>query len=188
MLQYERTGDHGRPIAWGFEIVPESIDSNQYVVAEWFKTNLQNEGRRGVMTDEDGLPPVKRLFEDYLNELYQCIKKFFTSEVFGEEWTDTTIEFLFSFPGTWRHDTVESFRDMISSAGFDAKPRHTFQVCLPEAHASAIHAVKTIGSTFQVIASTHMLADVNYANVTPQVGDTLLVVDSGSGTTVKHQA
>ena len=174
-------------LAWGFGVNTVSEDVGTVLVHEFFKTRLQSDGADTSSHGER--PSTKELIEDYLRCLHDCVRSSFPQSLFEGEWDKTKICFVFSFPAIWTPDTIRVFKGLAASAGF-ATPdgNHFVEARLTESAAAAIHTVNAGINEFKVSRWHLVHRPHNSHGVTRltllQVGDSILMVDTGGGTTV----
>jgi hypothetical protein len=121
------------------------------VYREWFKTDL-GPLPIGCSTEHD----VERWYEDYVRKLYEHIERILSRELIGTSWKDATIEYVFSVPTSWSGPTVENFKRIVKSAGFEhaSRPRHSIIIGLTEPEAVAVHTSVEAAGQLRVISSS----------------------------------
>ncbi|KAF5855679.1 hypothetical protein ETB97_008614 [Aspergillus alliaceus] len=139
---------------WGF-----SCDSNDHTseIREFFKLHLapQYQDLGGPSRQE-----AQGWFQDYVQCVYQHVVSHFSSTM--PQFASRKVEFLFSVPTTWKDiRMVEETRTLLERAINEKTPNHRAFIGLTEAEAAAVYAGKE-----------HYQAD-----------DTILICDSGGGTT-----
>lgn len=142
---------------WGFKCDWEdrSLD-----VKEFFKLHLAplyRDLHPGSFSRQD----AQRWFRDYVHCVYQHVVAHFSTSI--PQFARRKVEFLFSVPTTWKDvRMVEETRRLLEDAVDASSPNHRAFIGLTEAEAAAVYA-----------GNEHYQAD-----------DTILVCDSGGGTTV----
>jgi hypothetical protein len=79
--------------------------------------------------DTDNIPlisDVERWTVDYLRLLYQHIEwKLIIDLPALKSWSSAVIEYIFTVPLAWDHDTIERFRSIVNRAGYACSPTHS---------------------------------------------------------------
>ncbi|PYI00603.1 hypothetical protein BO78DRAFT_329637 [Aspergillus sclerotiicarbonarius CBS 121057] len=139
---------------WGFQC---ELDSPEEELKEFFKLHLSPQHPR------DGGPSLseaQRWFQDYIRCLYRHVVLYFESTI--PQFVSQRVEFLFSVPTTWKDvRMVEETRRLLAQVIGVHNPNHRACIGLTEAEAAAVYA----------------------GNEHYWVYDTILVCDSGGGTT-----
>ncbi|KAF2672742.1 hypothetical protein BT63DRAFT_436614 [Microthyrium microscopicum] len=161
----------GQVTSWGFNSESRLEQNNaDRMYVDWFKVYLDEGLLHSLQARDPQIAPasideVERWFRDYLSELYKHIEFKLSQEIPAPKvWSTALIEFIFSVPTTWQHNTVERFRSILVNAGFSNHPTHSIQVGLTEAEASAVATSVEAPGIFRE-------------------GENLLVCDVGGGTT-----
>jgi hypothetical protein len=166
------TGETGAVLNWGFsaDLRAEQISPGCYCI-DWFKVYLdEDKYAEKRQHHPDAVPrsiaDVEGYFKDFLVKLYEHIEFQLSSELpLNKPWSQCLVEFLFTVPTTWAPRTIDRFRSVISSAGYNRyHPSHSIEVGLTEPEAAAVSAS---------LENPRMFHD----------NDTLLVCDVGGGTT-----
>jgi hypothetical protein len=188
-----------RCVKWGFECPPpEDMERGMSVLdcfklfldPEYFRDAFEQSPQDAIWTKED----VRMWFIDFLRELRKHVVDLISKELGRAEkgeWEATRVEYNFTYPTTWKDtEALEEFREIVAEAGYGDRhdssaeeKRHTVRIDLTEAEAAAVY---TAGS------SKHQheigLSGVNTGSVGKrsriQKDNTLLICDSGGGTTV----
>ncbi|PWY64726.1 hypothetical protein BO94DRAFT_505015 [Aspergillus sclerotioniger CBS 115572] len=143
-----------RVIHWGFQC---EVDSPEEGLKEFFKLHLSPHHPR-----EEGpsLAEAQRWLQDYIRCLYRHVVSYFETTI--PQFVTQRVEFLFSVPTTWKDvRMVEETRRLLAQVIGVHNPNHRACIGLTEAEAAAVYA-----------GNEHYLQD-----------DTILVCDSGGGTT-----
>jgi hypothetical protein len=95
---------------------------------------------------------VRRLFRDFLREIYLYTEEQLRDSLAGRSWKDANIEFSFSVPTTWTAlGVTKDFEKIVQEAGFGKGGRqHSVSVGLTEAEAAAVYTFKTQEWQFKV--------------------------------------
>jgi hypothetical protein len=157
---------------WGFLCEDEDGEENEEIF-ENFKIYLDQSSidaarRVGVRDMPGSIEDAKRLITDYLQQVYQQVKR--SIEASTGPWKNKKVEFLFSIPTTWyAHSITNDFEEAIRAAGFGEENtmKHTAKLDLTEAEAAAVYVAAN--------------PQVRFAD-----GDIILVCDSGGGTSKQH--
>ena len=181
--------------SWGFECPePEEFDTGMDVI-ECFKLYLDpsflktREHNPENVFWKDG--DVKMWFRDFLTALHKHIVKDI-SKTFNElgepglgDWNPRTVEYIFSFPTSWRTTSVvETFEEIVTEAGFGNCKNHSVIIKLTEAEAAAVYAAKNPKHQHPVHPRNQSTESLPAEVSQPREGHTLLICDSGGGTTV----
>lgn len=138
---------------------------------------------------------MRNWYEDFLTGLYKHIRKYISDLLMLTDWKKYKIDFLFSFPTTWKESVIEEFRNIVNEAGFGKDGAgfeqdgmgHSVHIELTEAEAAAVYAAagpqhhKPLCAWNGDSASTNEFS-IDGLNV--REGDVILVCNSDSGTTV----
>ncbi|KAJ6032675.1 hypothetical protein N7540_003407 [Penicillium herquei] len=160
-------------IKWGFE-VPETLSSvdRKFV---WFKMLLDDTLERREFYDEalqhvlrskvlqlpDGQTPVS-VMTGFLFQVYDHLSRILISMFGDEKFHQGAIDFYFTIPACWVHETQEAMRTAIENAGFGSCPLHEVKLLAePEA------------AIMSVIQETHLKIET---------GDGVMICDCGGGT------
>ncbi|KAA8647819.1 Hsp70 family protein [Aspergillus tanneri] len=141
---------------WGFKCDPEDNVSD---IKEFFKLHLAPQYRDEYLGGPSR-QEAQRWFQDYIQCIYQHVVSHFSSTI--PQFASRRVEFLFSVPTTWKDvRMIEETRSLLEHAIHAKTPNHRAFIGLTEAEAAAVYA-----------GNEHYQAD-----------DTILVCDSGGGTT-----
>ncbi|KAJ5510948.1 hypothetical protein N7453_003051 [Penicillium expansum] len=141
---------------WGFKCDQEDGNAD---IKEFFKLHLAphyHDDFPGSPSRQD----AQRWFQDYIRCIYQHVISHFNTTI--PHFSSRQVEFLFSVPTTWKDvRMVEETRRILHHAINSKTPNHRISVGLTEAEAAAVYA----------------------GNEHYQLDDTILICDSGGGTT-----
>lgn len=177
--------------AWGFECPDPWQVQSQMGVKDLFKLFLdenclketfENNQDIAVGTYED----VRNWYTDFLNAIYKYISAFIQENLGLPDWKYHTVDFLFSYPTTWGDEVVAEFRKVVEAAGFGSEGQdHNVEVKLTEAEAAAIYTADSIRQEHPNTALSNTISSSNQTceDLKLQVGNVILVCDSGGGTT-----
>ncbi|OJZ81557.1 hypothetical protein ASPFODRAFT_51951 [Aspergillus luchuensis CBS 106.47] len=139
---------------WGFQC---DIDNSEAETKEFFKLHLAPQYAR------DGGPSLteaQKWFQDYIRCIYRHVVSYFETTI--PQFVMQRVEFNFSVPTTWKDvRMVEEIRRLLMQVIDARNPNHRACIGLTEAEAAAVYA-----------GNEHYGRD-----------DTILVCDSGGGTT-----
>ncbi|RAH50576.1 Hsp70 family protein [Aspergillus brunneoviolaceus CBS 621.78] len=139
---------------WGFQC---ELDNSEEDLKEFFKLHLSPQHPR------DGGPSLaeaQRWFQDYIRCVYRHVVSYFDNTI--PQFVTQRVEFLFSVPTTWKDvRMVEETRRLLAQIIGVQNPNHRACIGLTEAEAAAVYA----------------------GNEHYRVDDTIMVCDSGGGTT-----
>ncbi|KAJ5734832.1 hypothetical protein N7533_013235 [Penicillium manginii] len=153
-IQYEEGTDKVKN--WGFGCDHEEDAAD---IQEFFKLHLAP-NYRGNYPGEPSRQDAQRWFTDYIQCIYQHVVSHFNATI--PQFSSRQVEFLFSVPTTWKDvRMVEETRALLKRAVSAETQAHHVSIGLTEAEAAAVYA----------------------GNEHYKEGDTLIVCDSGGGTT-----
>lgn len=179
--------------SWGFGCPPPDRIARSMAVKDLFKLYLDPAVLEGVFRSGREYAPgtiddVRMWFKHFLRELYEYIWEYL-GNWFEDDWQTSTVEYIFSVPTTWNDPAVvEDFKGIVRAAGFGENKRHSVIIGLTEAEAAAVYTAKNVAS--QRAASgpgVDLMLTTKSATGGAGIreGHTLLVCDSGGGTTVR---
>ncbi|KAH0542983.1 hypothetical protein FGG08_002671 [Glutinoglossum americanum] len=179
-------------VSWGFGCPSPDNLGRGMEVKDCFKLyldpNVLNNTFREHHEYAVGRPEdVRMWFTDFLTVLYNHTAEFIRKYLGLGDWDSSSVEYIFSVPTTWKDlAVVENFRTIVSDAGFGKSKRHSVAIELTEAEAAAVYTARSPKHQRPVSVSS---GDPESAGgpfaEEPRVqeGHTLLVCDSGGGTT-----
>ncbi|KAL8744638.1 MAG: hypothetical protein Q9190_003143 [Brigantiaea leucoxantha] len=132
--------------SWGF--LCDRLDQPEHPNPkrqQYFKLWLDRPHLQEVFSGTNGPThdDVKKWFTDFLDRLYQHIKRTFSNGPYAKEWR-SRVHFYFSVPTTWKSQNVfTTYKNCIKRAGFDKERNHDFSIGLTEAEAAAIHTFRS---------------------------------------------
>ncbi|KAI9760223.1 MAG: hypothetical protein M1840_002585 [Geoglossum simile] len=177
--------------SWGFGCPPPNKIARSMAVKDLFKLYLDPAVLERVFRDAREYAPgtiddVRMWFRDFLRELYGYIWEYLDAQ-FRDDWRTSAVEYIFSVPTTWNDPAVvEDFRKIVRAAGFGENKRHSVTIGLTEAEAAAAYTAKNVASQKE---ANDPNADLTFnpksavMGASISEGHTLLVCDSGGGTT-----
>ncbi|KAL4757094.1 Hsp70 family protein [Aspergillus foveolatus] len=151
--------DGNTPAEWGFGC---DTEDNTSEIKEFFKLHLapQSASESESMGTSITRKEARRWFQDYISCIYKHVVTHFHGSIPGFE--KMRVEFIFSVPTTWKDvRLIEDIRRLIAEAIKTGAPNHWTCIGLTEAEAAAVYSCREYYQT----------------------GDTILVCDSGGGTT-----
>lgn len=169
VLVYERST--GEISSWGFKSetrTEQNAPSKEYV--QWFKTCFDQRHYLNLKAKDPGAAPrshedVTKWTQDYLRCLYRWVKATLEPQISPPKaWDEVTVDFVFTIPTTWTESVQANFMYTISRAGWCSSAKHSLQLNVTEACATAHYVAHQAGKLFE-----H--------------GELLQIVDSGGGTT-----
>jgi hypothetical protein len=178
--------------SWGFGCPPPNKIPRSMAVKDLFKLYLDPAVLKSVFHGAPEYAPgtiadVHMWFRDFLQELYGYISKYLDNW-FADDWRHSTVEYIFSVPTTWNDlAVVEDFKEIVREAGFGESENHSVIIGLTEAEAAAAYTAKNVASQKQANnPDTDLMFTPKSAarGAGIREGHTLLVCDSGGGTTV----
>ncbi|KAJ5726652.1 uncharacterized protein N7483_008009 [Penicillium malachiteum] len=153
-IEYEKGSNSVRN--WGFAC---NYDDESTEIREYFKLHLAAD-YRGHYPGEPSRQEAQKWFSDYIHCIYQHVIFEFQKSV--PQFESRQVEFIFSVPTTWKDvRMVEETRTLLKRAISAKQKNHHVSIGLTEAEAAAAYS-----------AREHFTK-----------GDTILVCDSGGGTT-----
>ncbi|KAI9781155.1 MAG: hypothetical protein M1839_006263 [Geoglossum umbratile] len=177
---------------WGFECpLPDNLDRGMEVM-DCFKLYLDPNVLKNTFKEHHeyavgGPEDVQMWFTDFLTALYRHIVEFISKYLGLGDWNLTVVEYIFSVPTTWKDPAVvEAFRAIVGDAGFGEPKGHSVAIELTEAEAAAVYTARSSKHQRPVSASGRDLESAGGSSIREpgvQEGHTLLVCDSGGGTT-----
>ncbi|KAL7657523.1 actin-like ATPase domain-containing protein [Aspergillus phoenicis ATCC 13157] len=139
---------------WGFQC---DIDNYEAQTKEFFKLHL---APQYVRDGGPSLTEAQKWFQDYIQCIYRHVVSYFETTI--PQFVTQRVEFIFSVPTTWKDvRMVEEIRRLLMRVIDARNPNHRARIGLTEAEAAAVYA-----------GNEHYGQD-----------DTILVCDSGGGTT-----
>jgi hypothetical protein len=178
--------------SWGFGCPSPGKIARGMAVKDWFKLYLDPAVLDGVFRNGREYAPgtiedVRMWFRHFLQELYRYIWDYLDEE-FGDTWSTSNVEYIFSVPTTWNDPAVvEDFKRIVKEAGFGKSTTHSVTIGLTEAEAAAVYTAKNVANQMAVSHSNENLMFMPQSATKGDAireGHTLLVCDSGGGTTV----
>ncbi|KAJ5726706.1 uncharacterized protein N7483_008063 [Penicillium malachiteum] len=159
-------------IKWGFK-VPETLSSADQKFV-WFKMMLDDKLERSEFYDEalqhvlrskvlklpDGQTAAS-VTTDFLFQVYRHLKKTLISRFGDEKFHQGAIDFYFTIPACWMHQTQDTMRTAIENAGFGSCP---------------LHEVKLLAEPEAAIMSVIQEIDLKI-----ETGDGVMICDCGGG-------
>ncbi len=178
--------------AWGFECPPPWQVQSQMGVKDLFKLFLDENCLRETFKNNQDIAvgtyeDVRNWFTDFLNAIYKHIGAYIRENLGLHDWKHHTVDFLFSYPTTWSDEVVSEFGKVVEAAGFGSEGKyHNVEVKLTEAGAAAIYTADSIRQEHPGTALSDTMSNSNQTveDLKLQIGDVILVCDSGGGTTV----
>ena len=181
-----------RYVSWGFGCPEAGSTRHGIAVMDCFKLYLdpvflrdtfKNIPKEEPWKDED----VQMWFTDFLSALHQHIIEHVGSALGypgAGNWKSNTVEYIFSVPTTWSDSVIGTFRKVVEEAGFGEGKEYSVTIELTEAEAAAVYTAENSGHQHPVRLPCGIS---KLPTQEPSIceGHTLLICDSGGGTTVR---
>jgi hypothetical protein len=172
-----------------------------YLDPVFLRNTFGNNSEHAIWVDED----VQMWFTDFLTALRKHIIKHISEELEEPglgDWKSNTVEYIFSVPTSWNEPkVVETFKEIVAKAGFgeekDSSMKtmagareekgHSVKIGLTEAEAAAVYTARSSKHRRPISSSGRGVGSVPEPPIKGsrvQEGHTLLICDSGGGTTV----
>lgn len=166
-----------RPLEYGMDV----IDCFKLYLDPTFLKDSPKSKRDKYWMDED----VQMWFKDFLTALHQHVIEYLNNKLQERglgDMNSNRVKYIFSFPTIWKNtNIVKIFKDLVTKAGFGNSEHHSVTIRMTEAEAAAVYAARPVHNR----AGSMESASEYSVEVSPlQQGDTLLICDSGGGTTV----
>lgn len=179
--------------AWGFECLPPGKVQSEMGVKDLFKLYLDENYLKETFKSHQNLAvgthqDVLNWYTDFLYAVYTYAGARIREILGLPDWKDHTVDFHFSYPTTWGDEVVAEFRKVVEAAGFGSGGKyHNVEVKLTEAEAAAIYTADSVRQEDPntALSDTVLSSDQTREDLKLQVGDVILVCDSGGGTTVR---
>ena len=188
-----RAGD--KRYRWGFQCVDPELAKcgNGRSVISCFKLHLDPKFLRetyngdpeyDIYTEEN----VRMWWTDFLRGLHDHVVKYISTKLKLGDWKSTKVEYNFSIPTTWYGtDVIETFKGIVVDAGFKKTECHALRIDMTEAEAAAVYTGKSSQHQHLVHTSSSNMEPSSRPTAKGsglEKGHTLLICDSGGGTTV----
>ena len=149
-------------------------------LSDTFKNNPDYD----IYTDEN----VQMWLTDFLRALHNHMIEHISTKLRLSDWKSNRVEYNFSIPTTWQESkVVDTFRGIVVDAGFKKTERHEVRIELTEAEAAAVYTGKSSKHQHPVCSlgsNVESGPGPSIGGSGLQTGHTLLICDSGGGTTV----
>lgn len=178
--------------SWGFQCPPPDKVGRGEAVKDCFKLFLDPDVLKKTFEDSSGYEfgtydDVRIWYKDFLTALYKYIREYIRDFLALPSWEDHTVEFLFSVPTTWELPVTNEFEHIIKEAGFGEDGKgHSVKIQLTEAEAAAVYTTASSQHrSRQGVWSRDSVSIDESSFQRSEIGEghTILVCDSGGGTT-----
>ncbi|RTE81509.1 hypothetical protein BHE90_003950 [Fusarium euwallaceae] len=149
--------------AWGFGVMTIPADTIRYCsLYKLFKPQFDSSNLSDRLNAE-------KCMRAYLKALLEHLKVNLKDQLpRNQNWDESRVKFLFSYPTTWNQDTRDRFSSCVEDAGYNMVDDQASMTSLDEAEASMLHFFSSVsGQTGENL---------------PDDGEHILVADIGGGT------
>ncbi|KAH7276219.1 hypothetical protein B0J15DRAFT_519716 [Fusarium solani] len=156
-------GDKDKVEAWGFSVMTIPAESIPYLhLYKLFKPVFDSQDHSEILESEKC---VRAFLKALLEHLKQHLKDQLPTD---QDWDESMVKFLFSYPTTWNKNTKARFSSCVKEAGYKMVDDQDTITSLDEAQASMLHFFSSFSKqTRQTL---------------PKEGEHILVADIGGGT------